>query len=273
MKLSKAAALLREAGVADPLAEARRIFVSLGGLRREDTVGCDPDSDEPALLSAVERRYKREPLQYIIGEVGFYNELYKVGSGCLIPRQDTELLVDYAVKNLPGGAHFLDLCTGSGCVAISTLCATRDTTAEGVDLSSEALLIAGENARINGVADRLVLTEADALTLSYPDGSLDAVLSNPPYVTEAAYATLEPELYYEPRLALVGGGEDGADFYRAITKRYISAIKPSGFIAFEIGYDQRPALLQIAKEHGLACEFFSDFSGNDRVAVLKRRST
>lgn len=249
------------------------LFERFGGIRLEDTIGCDPESNEEALISSIERRRSREPLQYVLGEVGFYNEIYKVTRDCLIPRQDTEMLVDYAVRHLREGAHFLDLCTGSGCVAISTLCATAATTAEGVDISGAAIEIAKENARINGVSDRLRLTVADVLELSYPEQSLDAVLSNPPYVTEVAYSTLEPELYFEPRIALIGGGEDGADFYRAITKSFISAIKPNGFIAFEIGYDQSHALSEIAREHGLDCEIIRDLEGLCRVAVLRRRST
>jgi replicative DNA helicase len=121
------------------------------------------ESDSPRLTRAVERRAKREPLQYIIGTAYFYGEKYKVTPDCLIPRFDTETLVDYAVKNLPSGAVFMDLCTGSGCVAISVLSHTKDTYAIAVDIDGGALAVAEENAHTNGVSDRIHLRRADLM--------------------------------------------------------------------------------------------------------------
>ena len=117
MTLKEAIEKLRAAGVESADYDARELF----RFYRHGTVTLNTECDSPELLSAVERRANREPLQYIIGEVGFYRESYKVTPDCLIPRPDTETLVDYAVKHIPEGASFLDLCTGSGCVAVSTL--------------------------------------------------------------------------------------------------------------------------------------------------------
>ena len=118
--------LLKGANIPNPEYDARELFIKFAPLSRGAAILDSTVSDSAALISAVERRCAREPLQYIIGEVGFYRELYSVSPDCLIPRADTEILVDFAVKNLGAGARFLDLCTGSGCIAISTLKNTRD---------------------------------------------------------------------------------------------------------------------------------------------------
>ena len=263
MRLKEAIDILREAGIESADYDARELFRLYVG----SPVMLNSECENPELISAIERRAKREPLQYIIGEVGFYRETYMVSPDCLIPRADTEILVDYAVKNLPEGACFLDLCTGSGCVAISTLKNTKNTTAVAVDISGGALAIATENAHKNGVADRINFQLAD-LTKEVIDLPVFAVLSNPPYVTDSAYEELEEEIYHEPREAFVGG-DDGGDFYRRFTPIYKNYIAEKGFIAYEIGYDQADLLREIAGECGMSCEILKDLSGNDRVAVLR----
>lgn len=267
MKLSEAVRTLAEAGIESAAYDARFIFSELGGISVAETVGGDPECHLPAVADAIERRSKREPLQYIIGSVDFYREKYRVSPSCLIPRQDTEILVDYAVKNLPCGAVFADLCTGSGCVAISVLCNTKNTLAIGADISAGALGLARENAETNGVADRLTIAECNVLEKAL-DTTFFAVLSNPPYVTSAAYSELAPEIYFEPREAFVGG-DTGTEFYERITEIYHDKIAPLGFIAYEIGYDQADALREIAKKHAMSCEILKDLSGHDRVAILK----
>ena len=268
MKLSEAIKLLQEAGIDDPVFDAKEIFKRVGSLSPIDLISKEANTSSDAVIKAIERRIKREPLQYIIGDVGFYREVYEVSGDCLIPRQDTEILVDYAVKNIPCGARFIDLCTGSGCVAVSTVNNTKDTTAIALDLSEGALKIAEKNAAKNGVKDRLEFVLADALNYE-PSGEVFAVLSNPPYVTDSAYENLAPEIYFEPKMAFVGG-EDGLDFYRGITHSYKNHISKDGFIAFEIGYDQGEALESIASAEGMSCAIIKDFSQNDRVAVLRK---
>lgn len=269
MKLSEATRRLSEAGIENARDEARMLFTALGGFSVADTIGTDLISEEKRLTEAVERREKREPLQYIIGRVDFYRESYNVSPDCLIPRHDTETLVDLAVKMIPAGERFIDLCTGSGCIAISTLKNTKNTTAVAVDLSHGALELARGNAELNGVSDRITFIEADVLK-ELVNGDFFAVLSNPPYVTDTAYKSLEPELYFEPKIALVGNDDDGAGFYRRIAELYCHSIKDGGFIAFEIGYDQAAPLLKAAEELGMSCEIIKDLSGNDRVALLKK---
>ena len=267
MTLTEAISILTEAKIESPKHDARVIFERLGGLRDYELISPVASSDDPKVRDAIARRAKREPLQYILGEVDFYRESYKVTPDCLIPRQETELLVDYAAKNIPSGEKFIDICTGSGCIAISTLSNTAGTTAVALDLSDGALRVAIENAKRNGVSDRINFVCRDALGEPV-DEQFFAVLSNPPYVTDKAYAELEPEIYAEPEMAFLAG-EDGLIFYRAIVKLYKDKIAKDGFFAFEIGYDQGDALRNIAIEHEMSAEIIKDYSGLDRLAILK----
>ena len=268
MTLSEAARLLREVGIEDCRTEARLLFELVGKIPRVELVGTDARCESAELTEAVNKRCSRVPLQYIVGSVGFYNESYDVSPDCLIPRSDTELLVDYAVKNIPEEKLFLDLCTGSGCVAISTLANTEKTRCIAYDISSAALATARKNAEKNEVSDRLTLCECDLTESFFVSERPFAILSNPPYVAEAVYETLEPEISFEPKIAFVGG-EDGARFYRIFVPLCKSTVDPKGFFAFEIAYDQGELMRELAKEHSLSLEIIKDFSGNDRVAVFR----
>lgn len=271
MKLNEAIALLNSVGVDSAAHDAREIFSHfdrvdrLTLLTRPDTVA------SPRAEAAVLRRAKREPLQYIIGEVAFCNEIYRVSPDCLIPRSDTEILVEYAMKNIPDGERFIDLCTGSGCIAVSTLCGTRETSAVAVDISDSALDIARENAARNGVGNRISFISADLLSddASAFSGEYYAVLSNPPYIREGAYECLEPELFHEPKIALVAEN-DGEIFYERLLPLGLSLIKEGGFLAFEIGFDQAELLTRLAELHGAKIQILKDYSGNDRVAVIRK---
>ena len=269
MTLNQAAEILKEANIESPLHDAREIFRHIGGMSSGELVFRDAICDNPEVENAVRLRAKRYPLQYIIGSVDFYRESYTVTPDCLIPRSDTELLVDYAVKNLPSGAHFIDLCTGSGCVAVSTLKNTVNTTATAVDISRGALEVAKKNAKRNSVENRISFVELD-VTKGSIDEPFFALLSNPPYVTVKDYNNLEKEIFCEPKIAFLGG-DDGMDFYRIITETYKDRLDAGGFIAYEIGYDQKEAIKDIAKKCHMTCEILKDLAGNDRVAILKKQ--
>ncbi len=257
------------AGVDSPSHDAEELFIHFGGYGRSTLyMMYHIESDNPRFLEAVERRANREPLQYIIGESYFYREKYKVTPEVLIPRSDTEILVDYAVKNLKDGARFIDLCTGSGCIAISVLANTNDTKAIATDISDGSLAIAAENAETNGVDKRIKLVKNDVMG-EVVEGKFDAVLCNPPYVANKVYEELAPEIYHEPKRAFVGG-VDGGDFYRHITPIYKEKLNEGGFIAYEIGYDQAELLRNIAKDTEMSCEIIKDYSDNDRVAILRK---
>lgn len=268
MKLSEAVRRLTDAGVPDPKDEARALFRAVGGYSPASLLGADPDCTSAALSAAIERRAGREPLAYILGEAAFYEETYLVTPDCLIPRADTERLVEVAIDRLPAGATFLDLCCGSGCIALSVLAHTRGTRALAVDLSPGALDVARRNARRLGLEDRIDFYDADARRFC-PDVPVAAVLCNPPYVADRVYDTLAPEIAYEPRMAFLGG-EDGGDFYRALLPHCLPLLRPDGFLAFEIGYDQAPLLHALATAEGLTLQILRDLGGRDRVALLTR---
>ena len=270
MKLSEAIKLLHGSGIDTPRHDAVTLFLKFTDYKKHELYIGDPESNSPELRSALDRRSRREPLQYIIGEVDFFRERYTVTPDCLIPRQDTEVLVEIAVKNIPEGESFIDLCTGSGCIAISTLSNTKNTSATAVDISEGALRIAKENSIKNGTDSRLTLLCKDVLQEAV-DGEFFAVLSNPPYVTEEEYSALAPELAFEPRCALVAE-DNGLVFYKKITSLYKDKIKRGGFILFEIGHTQADSVREIAAAEGLTCEIIKDYSSRDRVAMLKKPS-
>ena len=269
MKYSEAVRILTESGVDDPRYDAAEIFRVFGGYSSAELRAFDPDAEDGAVRSAVMRRAAREPLQYIVGTVGFFREEYEVNTDCLIPRPDTELLVEYAVNHIPSGARIADLCTGSGCVAISVLANTGVTHAVLADVSEGALDIARRNAVRNGVSGRAEFVLCDLMKQEL-DGEFFAVLSNPPYIEESEYLSLEKEIFFEPRAAFVAD-EGGAEFYKRFIPIYKNKIPAEGFIAFEIGYAQADLLRSLAESEQMSCEILKDYSGNDRVAVLRRR--
>ena len=265
MTLAKAIRILRECGIDSPEYDAREIFKTFSGA---GFITLSTESGNAALLDAVRRRAEREPLQYIIGSVGFYREEYKVTPDCLIPRSDTEILVDYAVKHIPEGEIFADLCCGSGCIGISTLKNTKGTRCDSYDISDEALALTRENAEANGVSERLTAKKCDLLYEDV-DGEYYAILSNPPYIPREVYEGLEKEIFHEPEIAFVGG-ESGLIFYERLIPVSLKALKDGGFIAFEIGYDQGESLKDLAKANGLTAEIIKDYSGNDRVVIIRK---
>lgn len=268
MTLDEAIKALREGGVQSPEDDARLLFFEIGKIPKHRLVVRDVVCELPELKAAIEKRAAGVPVQYLVGKVGFYREQYEVTPDCLIPREDTELLVEYAVRNIPEGETFIDICTGSGCIAISTLKNTKNTKSCAIDLSEKALDVAKKNSELNGVDNRLELLCADAFDFK-PEEPVFAILSNPPYVTNEEYSKLERELYHEPRIAFLGG-EDGLDFYRRIIPNCKDKLKENGFFAFEIGYSQKDAICGLAKENGMTAVIHRDLSGNDRLAVLKK---
>lgn len=265
--------ILMDSGIENAALEAKILIEYFCGVS-PSRIHSQPDAEyeSPELFEAVDRRCEKYPLQYIIGEWYFYGERYKINENCLIPRSDTEMLVEYAIKNLPKNSHFADLCTGSGCIAISTLVHRPDSTCTAVDLFEATIDVARENAKLNGISEigrRINFRICDLLLPNQlGDETFDAIISNPPYIRTAVVDTLDKELFSEPRAAL-DGGSDGLDFYRSIISNFKERISPGGFFLFEIGYDQRDDIISIAASHGLDCEVKNDLSGNPRMAIIK----
>lgn len=264
---------LRAAGIEEAATEASLLFLHYSGMSRAEML-CEPHADcaDPALLAAVVRREGREPLAYILGEAWFYTERYEVTPDCLIPRPETEMLVEYACTHLVRGGKFADFCTGSGCIAVSTLAHRPDCTAHAYDLSPAALAVARRNAEANGVADRLTFFEKNLL-ITAPvccEKRYDMIISNPPYVVAEEIDTLAPEIAHEPRMAF-DGGADGFDFYACFLAYYGGMLAEGGCFVFEIGADQRAGMEELAEKYGYNCAVTRDLSGRDRMAVLQKK--
>ncbi len=270
MTYTEIQAALKNAGIDEYRHEAALLLAHFCGVAREALPFCrEQDFDVPGLIEAVDERCRRRPLQYILGEWQFCTEKYRVGEGCLIPRPETEALVLRAAELLPQNAVFADLCTGSGCIAISILARRPDLFAVALDLSTDALIFARENAERNGVAGRVEFVNADLLDAKTPtllgSSRFAAIISNPPYIPTNEVEKLDPELFFEPRSAL-DGGEDGLVFYRALLKNYARCLAPHGFMLFEAGYDQENALSLLADENGFGFLPERDLSGHFRTA-------
>ena len=256
---------LSDSGVPDPKTDARLLLSHFFGVSAAMLYAeRDKNYESAAFDEAVTRRCAREPLQHILGEVYFYGERYFVSSDCLSPRADTELLVEDACQTLPCGALFADLCTGSGCIALSILAHRPDLTAIAVDISERALAIAKKNAEELGLSSRIRFFRCDVLKdeLSFP--LPDHILSNPPYIRTDVIPTLAPELAFEPTLAL-DGGTDGLLFYRAMLDRFAARR-----FYFEIGFDQKDAVVALGKAKGYAARTACDAGGCDRLVVLEK---
>ncbi len=264
---------LKSAGISNCEREASLLLEKFCNISPATLPFCrSEDFAEPELLSAVEKRCSHYPLQYILGEWYFYREKYIVNEHCLVPRSDTEILVDLTVNKLPRDSLFADLCTGSGCVAVSVLANRPDTSAFAFDIFCETLDLAKKNAELNGVSDRFYPILADVLKPISIYGNadekfLDAIISNPPYIKTNEIDCLSIEVSHEPRAAL-DGGVDGLDFYRIIIEKHSSLVKKGGFIALEIGYDQADDIKTLAANCGFSAEIIKDFGGNDRVALI-----
>ena len=267
MKLSELMARLSAAGIEEAAEEARLLFSAVLGCAVRELFGTDPELEDQRILPLLARRQAREPLSYILGEAPFFRSMLKVSPDCLIPRADTERLCELAIEHLPRGAHFADLCTGSGAIAVTLLSERPDTTALATDISEGALAIARENALRLGVMGRLMLVRSDLLT-ERPGGRFDAILSNPPYIPTADLAGLSPEVGHEPRIAL-DGGEDGLVFYRRLLSLG-DLLTEDGFFLFECGYDQKDGMERLAAEYDYRITPFYDYGKNFRGGLLRR---
>ena len=258
--------MLEENGVCDARFDAAELICHTEKVSRAAALTGDFHSEE--LLSALARRAKGEPLQYILGEWDFFGYTFKVTPDCLIPRFDTEILCSYLIDNLPPGGRFADLCTGTGCIAIAALKKRADAVGVAVELYPETAQVARENAERLGVSDRLQIITADVTEVGVLDGFYDIIVSNPPYVTAEEMLSLQREVAYEPAHALTDGG-DGLSVIREIVRLYPPHLKSGGSLAVEIGAMQGDSLKKIASENGLSCELLKDTGNRDRVAVLR----
>lgn len=212
----------------------------------------------------LKKRAEHIPLQYIVGETEFMGLTFKVNSSVLIPRQDTETLVEEALKVAKPGMRVLDMCTGSGCIIISIVHHGKELEGFASDISRHAVNVAKENAKLNQVA---VSFETGDL-FDHIKGKYDIIVSNPPYIRTEEIAKLMPEVQnFEPYDAL-DGKEDGLFFYRRIVEEAGSYLNPGGYLMFEIGHDQGMDVSDLMKHAGFQnVSVMKDLAGNDRVVT------
>lgn len=217
-----------------------------------------------AFENLIRKRAERIPLQYITGEQEFMGILFHVNSNVLIPRQDTETLVEEALKIVRPGMKVLDLCTGSGCILISILKNVTGVEGFGYDISKQALLVAKENARDIGVAATFERSDLfDNVTDSF-----DVIVSNPPYIKTEDLATLMPEVAQFEPIGALDGMEDGLHFYRKIIAESADYLNENGYLLFEIGCDQGESVSEMMRSAGFSdVQVIKDLARNDRVVM------
>jgi len=222
---------------------------------------------------------KAEPLQYILGKTEFMGLEFQVGHSVLIPRQETEILVEKAIElvkryQVPCTKYrVLEIGTGCGCIAISLAKFLTDIEIDAIDISQEALLIARNNAKLHNATNKIRFLESDLFPRSpVPGPRYDLIISNPPYIPSSEISQLQPEIAYEPRIAL-DGGEDGLDFYRKIALSCAKFLKERGRLIMEIGFGQLSGVRNIFEEakNFEVIEAIKDYNNIDRVVIIEKR--
>lgn len=220
------------------------------------------EEEETQFRIFIERRSTHEPLQQITGWQEFMGLRFSVTEDVLVPRQDTETLVEEVMRYLRDGMEILDVCTGSGCILLSLLRYSNGCRGVGCDISEKALAVAGQNAKELGISAQFIQSDL----FESIEGRFEYIVSNPPYIRKDMIPTLMEEVRdHEPLIAL-DGGEDGLDFYRKITREATEHLYSGGMLFFEIGYDQGKAVKLLMEEEGYEEVTVSqDLAGLDRV--------
>ena len=219
------------------------------------------------LNDIINKRKKAYPLQYAIGEWEFYNLRLKVDERALIPRFETEIIVDYIIKSAMKKDRILDVGTGTGAIALSLGKNIVNSLVTGSDIEGKALSLARENKEITNISN-VEFIKSDLF--ENIDGKFDLIISNPPYINKEDYDKLEKELYFEPKSALYGG-EDGLLFYKKIIKKAPDYLNDQGHLIFEIGYDQKEILNKLLKGQGFKSIInLRDFNDFDRFIIAQK---
>ncbi len=268
-------ARLTEAAVPNPKADAEWLLASALGVGRTDLyLRQDPlGPEETATFCAnIARRQRREPLQYILGEAAFYGRVFQVQGDVLIPRPETEQLIDQVLQRCPAAMRIVDVGTGSGCLAVTLACECPGARVVAVDRSPEALRIARANGVRHGVSERIAWLCSDLLTPLHPRYRVELIVANLPYVARRERQDLPPEVgAYEPWEAL-DGGFDGLSLIAALCVSAPRILAAGGLLAVEIGDRQAPAVRRMVRNTGAydGVEVVRDLAGRDRMVFLTR---
>jgi len=282
---------LEAAGIDEAFADAELLVFHAANMDRIDAYVNNPavkSSDSARVRRLLQRRLKGEPIQYIVGQIEFLGLTIKVGRGVLIPRPETELLVEEAIKAVMrnkisvaskeknalrvtqrASQSVLDLCTGSGCIALSLAKEFPDAEVYGTDLSKEALVYAKKNAKANDIKNVTFLQ--GSLFEPVKGKAYDLITANPPYIRRSELETLQREIRDWEPISALDGGEDGMDFYRTILSSADQFLNPGGSLFLELGYDQAEAVKKVAKRQGfLDLAVINDYAGIGRILAVRR---
>lgn len=273
-----AEAAARLSGLENPQLDAELLFRGVTGWSRADLLARGETTPTPdmvaAFAKAVDRRARHEPIQYILGRAAFWRDEFIVNPSVLIPRPDTEILVEAVATRLADleAPSILDIGTGSGCIALSLLLELPRARAMGVDISPAALEVARQNARALEREDRIEFAVSTWLCAVPSDAAFDAIVSNPPYVDRKAETSLPTEVReFEPRLALFAEEDDDLSSYRAILGELGSRLRPRGIVAFEVGVGQAARVGDLLRAAGFPTdETINDLASIPRVVVARR---
>lgn len=273
MKYNDIVEALSKCNIENADVEAEVILNHLFGVNKSNIIfDRDREYEDTKITPILEKRREHIPLQHIIGKWYFMGREFYVSPDCLIPRPDTEVLVENALKELKSGGSVADLCTGSGCIGISMLVYREDISSMLLcDISKNALNIAKKNAISNTVSSKCEFLCGD-ITKDLPSRKFDMIVSNPPYIPSKDIENLSDEVKKEPILAL-DGGSDGLDVIRFLIGEGLTYLNENGKMLIEFGFDQgkiMDTLLDEKKKQGKIkhYEIIKDYGGNDRVALI-----
>lgn len=267
--------LLEDSNIENSSLDCSFILKKHTGLKKADLLLKNPlvsDHQRVAFFEDIKKRVANVPLQYILGEWEFMSLPFKVNENVLIPRADTETLIEAVLKQ-KNAKTVLDLCTGSGCIAIALAHYNKNISCTGIDISEKALFVANENTKLNAVDDRVQFIKADVLSGFNgicEENSIDIIVSNPPYISKNDIMKLQKEVKdFEPILALEGG-KDGFEFYNKIIPLWKNALKKGGAMFFECGIGQAQKIKKLFSENNfLDIEILKDYNGIERVVWAK----
>ena len=273
--LNQAVIMLKNENIDAPKIKARMLLQATLKKSKEYLMIYDTKEVTPIERDRYIRNVKRlilgEPLQYITGRQEFMKLNFLVTKDVLIPRSDTEILVEKVIKIAENISNpvILDLCTGSGAIAVSLAKYIKNVHIYAVDISSKAIQIAKKNAELNGVKNNIDFIESNLFD-KLKDKKFDIIVSNPPYIETDTIKTLSKEVQKEPKLAL-DGGKDGLDFYRKISENGYKFLNRQGYLCLEIGYNQKISVKQILekKKRYVNIKCIKDLCENDRVIIAQ----
>ena len=273
--LNKGISELKSNNIEDSSIKARVLLASILKKPKEYIIIHDDEEiDETDFFRGIYMLINNTPIQYITNNQEFMKMNFYVDENVLIPQPDTEILVEEVIslsKNNKEELNILDLCTGSGCIAISLAKYIENSNTTAIDISSKAIQIAKLNAEKNLVHRKIKFIESNMFNNIEESHKFDCIVSNPPYIKTKIIDTLSEEVKNEPKLAL-DGGEDGLFFYKIIAENAYKYLKQDGYLCLEIGYDQKEEVINLLEEIGKYKEIYSkkDLSGNDRIVIAKK---